>query len=67
LRRFDRHAAGCQIDVYLCGSIMFTDRVCDCRHAMLAAHAFYLEFDRHGDCLKKVNAAMVELCLPMRT
>jgi hypothetical protein len=33
---------------------------------MLAAHAFYLEFDRHRDCLEKMNVAMIELCLPMR-
>jgi hypothetical protein len=33
---------------------------------VLAAHAFYLEFDCHRDCLGKMDSAMVELCLPIR-
>jgi hypothetical protein len=66
LRRFDRHAAGCQIDLDVSCAIVFVDRVRDCSHTMLAAHAFYLEFDRHRDCLEKMNVAMIELCLPTR-
>jgi hypothetical protein len=53
LCRLDRHAAGCEIDLDLRCGVLLADRVGYGRHAMLAAHAFYLKFDRHLLCLEK--------------
>ncbi len=53
LRGVDRHAAGREIDLDLRCGVLFADRVGYSRHAVLAAHAFYLKFDRHLLCLEK--------------